>query len=611
MISPEALRATGLLQPGAQVRWHYRLRLADNDASDAAVQRTIAAASAQVPDAGWEVRSRSNASPGLERNIERFTQYLTLVGLTALLVGGVGVANAIRGHLDRKRDTIATMKSLGATGGSVFAIYLTQAMALAFIGADPGPHPRRRAAVPDRLGVRHRSCRCRWRRRCIPRTSRSRCSTACSPRSPSRSGRSGARTTCSVSALFRDEVAPERRWPRTIYVALTVVAVATLAVLAVKLAYDQRIAAIFVRGGRRRVRLAAAGGEPGDGGGEARAAAALDRAAARDRQHPPPRRAHAERRDVARPRPRAARHRDRGRRQSAPPVHRGAAGAGAVVLLPRHPVRRRRALRRLHPPARARRDARTRADAARAHRVGERRARRGHPGARRARTGCCKAIAASPIRTPSRPARASPRAHGGRPDYSGPPLVSFEQPRRRARSASRSATPIVVNVLGRNIEARVANLRTLDWQSLGINFAMVFAPASLRGAPHTFIATLTYPGGSTVAQETALLKAAADTFPAITTVRVREAIDSVGGLDHQPGGGAARRQRAHAADRRAGARRRAGGRTPPPRLRRGRAQDRGRHPRQAARRLCPRIPDARRRHRRVRRRRRHRRRRAS
>ena len=73
MISPEALRATGLLQPGSQVRWHYRVRLADNDASDGAVQRTINASSAQVPHAGWEVRSRNNASPGLERNIERFT----------------------------------------------------------------------------------------------------------------------------------------------------------------------------------------------------------------------------------------------------------------------------------------------------------------------------------------------------------------------------------------------------------------------------------------------------------------------------------------------------------------------------------------------------------
>ena len=413
MISPEALRATGLLQPGSQVRWHYRLRLPDNDASDAAVQRAIAAASAQVPDAGWEVRSRSNASPALERNIERFTQYLTLVGLTALLVGGVGVANAIRGHLDRKRDTIATMKSLGATGGGVFAIYLTQAMALAFIGAIPGlilgaalpfliawgfgsilPLPLAPTLHPEDLAL------------ALLYGLLTALAFAIWPL--------GRAHDVSVSALFRDEVAPERRWPRTIYVALTVLAVAALATLAVKLAYDQRIAAIFV--------VAAAGVFV-----SLRLVASLVMAvakrvprprstalAARDRQHPPPRRADDERGDVARARSRAARHRDRGRRQSAPPVHRGAAGAGAVVLLPRHPVRRRRALRRLHPPARARRDARTRADAARAHRVGKRRARRGHPRARRARTGCCKATAASPIPTRSRRARALPKARGGR-----------------------------------------------------------------------------------------------------------------------------------------------------------------------------------------------------
>ena len=84
--------------------------------------------------------TRSLLPPG-QPYVERFTQYLTLVGLTALLVGGVGVANAIRGHLDRKRDTIATMKTLGATGGSVFTVYLTQTMALAFIGAIPGLIP--------------------------------------------------------------------------------------------------------------------------------------------------------------------------------------------------------------------------------------------------------------------------------------------------------------------------------------------------------------------------------------------------------------------------------------------------------------------------------------
>src|SRR6202023_3937201 len=85
-----------------------------------------------------------------------------------------------------------------------------------------------------------------------------------------------------------------------------------------------------------------------------------------------------------------------------------------------------------------------------------------------------------------------------------------------------------VNVLGRILAARIANLRALDWQNLGINFVMVFSPGTFRAAPHTDIATLTYPGGSTGAEEVALLKAVADAFPTVTTVRVREALDAVG-----------------------------------------------------------------------------------
>ena len=88
-----------------------------------------------MPEAGWEIRSRSNASPQLERNIKRFTQFLTLVGLAALLVGGVGVANAVKSHLDRRRDVIATLKALGATGREVFTIYLAQVMVLAVVGS--------------------------------------------------------------------------------------------------------------------------------------------------------------------------------------------------------------------------------------------------------------------------------------------------------------------------------------------------------------------------------------------------------------------------------------------------------------------------------------------
>src|SRR5262249_1550630 len=85
-------------------------------------------------------------------------------------------------------------------------------------------------------------------------------------------------------------------------------------------------------------------------------------------------------------------------------------------------------------------------------------------------------------------------------DYGGPPLVSFEQKIAEGLGL-KLGDPITVNVLGRNITARLANTRTLDWQSLGINFVMVFSPNTFRSAPHTHIAALTFPGGSTLAEE--------------------------------------------------------------------------------------------------------------
>ena len=91
-------------------------------------------ATAEFPEAGWSVRTRTNAAPALSSNIERFSQFLTLVGLTALVVGGVGVANAVRAYLDGKRGVIATFKSLGASGGFVFLVYLVQIMLIAALG---------------------------------------------------------------------------------------------------------------------------------------------------------------------------------------------------------------------------------------------------------------------------------------------------------------------------------------------------------------------------------------------------------------------------------------------------------------------------------------------
>src|SRR5690606_20476479 len=118
MVSLDALRASTLLQPGSLVENAYKLRL--DSASEQRLEAIRAEATQRFPEAGWSIRSRSNAAPSLAASVERFSQFLTLVGLTALVVGGVGVANAVRAYLEGKRGVIATFKSLGASGGFVF-----------------------------------------------------------------------------------------------------------------------------------------------------------------------------------------------------------------------------------------------------------------------------------------------------------------------------------------------------------------------------------------------------------------------------------------------------------------------------------------------------------
>jgi putative ABC transport system permease protein len=75
-------------------------------------------------------------------------------------------------------------------------------------------------------------------------------------------------------------------------------------------------------------------------------------------------------------------------------------------------------------------------------------------------------------------------------------------------------------------------LRAVDWQSLGINFVLVFSPGAFAGAPHTDIATLTFADGGNPAEETALVKALADAFPTVSAIRVKDALDMI---DHLVG----------------------------------------------------------------------------
>jgi putative ABC transport system permease protein len=526
LMSEQGLRATGLLQPGSLVRWHYRVKLAGGGGSDRAADALVTAAQTSLPDAGWNVRTRRNASPQLERNIERFTQFLTLVGLTALLVGGVGVANAVKAHLDRKRATIATLKSLGATGDRVFAVYLTQILLMALLGSMLGlalaalvpylavwsfgaviPLPIEPRLQPGQLGL------------ALLYGLITALAFALWPL--------GRAHDLPAAALFRDEVAPERSRPRKRYVVATALALALLAALAVLLAYDRRIAQIFV-GSAALVFIGL------------RLIAVLVMAIARR---------------VPRPRSTVM-------RLAIANIHRPGAltptvvlslGLGLAVLVTvaliegnlRHQItaalpERAPSFFFIDIPAsdgeRFAAFVRAQAPAATLTRVPM----------LRGRIVAARGVKAEDLRPAANAgwvlendrgitfADAIPpgsRVVAGAWWSAGEPapLVSLEQ-RIADGLGLEVGDEIVVNVLGRNIAARIANLRTVDWQSLGINFVLVFSPATFRGAPHTDLATLTYPNGSSATAEVALLRAVAQEFPAVTTVRVKDALDAVGAL---------------------------------------------------------------------------------
>ena len=156
LISQAALDATGLVQPGSLVRWTTRVIMggAGGAPDEAAVRALLGEAKRAFPQAGWEARSRLNVSPDFSRDLDRFAEFLTLAGLLSLVVGGVGVANAAQGFVERKRATLAILKAIGATGASVVGLALLEFSIVALIGALAGAALGAAIPICRRLAVR-------------------------------------------------------------------------------------------------------------------------------------------------------------------------------------------------------------------------------------------------------------------------------------------------------------------------------------------------------------------------------------------------------------------------------------------------------------------------
>ncbi|MBC7799113.1 MAG: FtsX-like permease family protein, partial [Gemmatimonadaceae bacterium] len=110
-------------------------------------------------------------------------------------------------------------------------------------------------------------------------------------------------------------------------------------------------------------------------------------------------------------------------------------------------------------------------------------------------------------------------------DYAGPPLVSFDANLARGWGVGIGDT-LRINVLGRDIDLRIANLRDIAWRSLSLNFTMVASPGVLERAPHSHIATVR----ADAANESAILRAVTDALPNVSGIRVADVLGAVASL---------------------------------------------------------------------------------
>ncbi|MFG1401346.1 ABC transporter permease [Xanthobacter sediminis] len=517
LVSDAGLQAARLIQPGSLVRWSYRVVL---DAPERLAE-TVARVKPALAAAGFEIRTRDAATPQLERNVRRISQFLTLVALTALLVGGVGVANAVSSHLAGKRETIATFKALGATRGTLFATYAAEIALIALAGIGIGLVLG--AALPFVAAGAIAAL--------VP-----------FPLAPRLDGAALALAAfyglavaglfavwplaraqeAPVSTLFRDGLGGHRRRPSLAYGALVALLAAGLAAVALATSDDLRTAAVFLAAAAAVFALL-------------RLVALAIMALARRL-----------------PRPRSAL-----ARLALGNIHRPGALTPTVVLslglglslMVALALVDRSLTSELSGPIQEEAPSfffvdvpATEQPAFAAFLAAE------APGAvlksvpmLRGRITALNGVPADKVKgsTDSAWVLQSDRGISTSaevPDGSqlvegawwgpdeGEPLVSFED-KLAAGLGLKLGDTVSVSVLGRTVTARIANLRRVNWERLGINFVMVFSPATFAGAPYTMLSTLAFPDGGDTAREAALMKTVAAAYPSVTTVRVKETLE--------------------------------------------------------------------------------------
>ena len=513
LVAAASLAETELIRPGSQIRYHHRLLLPPGAEYGAWKGRLDKA----FPTAGWRVRGTGDAAPGVRRFVERMSLFLSFVGLTVLLVGGLGVTSAVRSYLDGKTSTIATFKGLGAPGRLIFTVYMMQVLILGGLGVLIGlvlgtgapfaliEIAGRHLPVTPVAGIYGKATAVAAAFGLLATVT-----FALLPVARARDVR--------AAELFRARIVPLGARPRTAFLTAAALGAVLLALLTLFTASDRYFATwfiggavaalLFLHGGAALVMALAARIEPAAGGPWRMVQANLHR------------------------------------RGTATPNIVVSLGLGLSVLVAIALIEgnmRRQIEERLpdQAPAFFFIDIQSHQGAAFDAAVTGVPETRGYKRVPTLR-GRIVRIAGVPVEQVSVAADSQWAVLGDRaltyaavrnaaskvvagewwpPDYTGPPIISLDAGLARGFGIGIGDT-LTLNVLGREITPTVASLREIDWRSLRFDFAIIFAPGTLEDAPHSHIAAIEAPRH----REDAVERAATDAFPNVSAIRVRDAL---------------------------------------------------------------------------------------
>ncbi|WP_375196422.1 ABC transporter permease [Sphingobium sp.] len=515
--SLEGVRRTALIQPGSLYESKYRIRLpagANPRASGEALKRAF-------PMAGFEIKDRDRAAPGTSRFFERMGQFLSLIGLTALAIAGVGVGNGVTSYLAIKRNGIATLKILGASTSDISRIYLIQIGIVAALATASGLLVGAvlpsflLSAVGDLLPVQPGFSLTAW-----PFVTSAAYGLLIAfifimpPLAHAR--------TLPAAVLFREIVDKRRVRDRTSMIAVGIAVLATAA-LAISTAREPLFAAsVLAAVGVILLILFGIG-------------SIVRRLAARIK----PPRAPLARLAIA----------NLHRPGSQTPALVIALGLGLTLFVTLAAIQSslnaeiRNTVPRTAPDqfvldipaARKQQFQSFVAHAAPGSTVNIVPALRGTILAYgRTRVADLKELPKDAwFLRGERGVTYSDMLPEGSDlvegewwpkDYAGAPLVSLDREAAAVMDVGVGDT-LTVSILGREIRARIASLRQVNWETMGFNYIMVFSPNSLRGAPHSLAATITIKPPKT--SEGQLSRALLAAFPSISIIPVREVVGQV------------------------------------------------------------------------------------